>query len=133
MMKAMSKAFSDRTGQGNPGFDPGGDNDKPRWSDPAGFIFLEHSMPAASIAWKSIIVAIVVLALKSLAAWLSGSVALFSDAVESVVNVVTAFAAWAAILYASRPADDDHPGIFRGHARGDPDRGGRMVDLCRCL
>ncbi|GIL02146.1 MAG: cadmium transporter [Alphaproteobacteria bacterium] len=64
---------------------------------------------AASLAWKSIVVALVVLALKAVAAWLSGSVALFSDAVESVVNVVTALAAWLAVLYAARPADADHP------------------------
>ncbi len=49
------------------------------------------------------------LALKAVAAWLSGSVALLSDAVESVVNVVTAVAALAAIRYAARPADEDHP------------------------
>lgn len=66
------------------------------------------SSSAASIAKKSIAVAIVVLAFKVLAAWLSGSVALFSDAVESIVNVVTAIAAWIAVLYAARPADDKH-------------------------
>ena len=74
------------------------------------------SSPAASIAWKSIVVAIVVLALKALAAWLSGSVALFSDAVESIVNVATALAAWLAILYAARPADEDHP---YGHEKAE--------------
>lgn len=71
---------------------------------------------AASIAWKSILVALVVLGLKSLAAWWSGSVALFSDAVESVVNVVTAFVAWIGILYAARPADEDHP---YGHEKAE--------------
>ncbi|MCG6858800.1 MAG: cation diffusion facilitator family transporter [Salaquimonas sp.] len=74
------------------------------------------SSSAASIAWKSIVVAVVVLALKALAAWLSGSVALLSDAVESVVNVATALAAWIGILYASRPADDDHP---YGHEKAE--------------
>ena len=72
--------------------------------------------PAASIAWKSILVAIIVLALKALAAWWSGSVALLSDAVESIVNVVTALAAWLAILYAARPADHDHP---YGHEKAE--------------
>lgn len=71
---------------------------------------------AASIAVKSIAVAIVVLAFKALAAWLSGSVALFSDAVESIVNVVTALAAWVGILYAARPADEDHP---YGHEKAE--------------
>lgn len=64
---------------------------------------------ATRIAAASIAVAIAVLALKAVAAWLSGSVALLSDAVESVVNVVTAVAALAAIRYAARPADEDHP------------------------
>lgn len=71
---------------------------------------------AAGLAWKSIVVAIAVLALKSFAAWMSGSVALFSDAVESIVNVVTATAAWVAILYAARPADEDHP---YGHEKAE--------------
>ncbi len=64
---------------------------------------------AAKIALVSIFVAIVVLGLKSLAAWQSGSVALLSDAIESIVNVVTAIVALAAIRYAAIPADDDHP------------------------
>ncbi len=64
---------------------------------------------AAQIAFVSIFVAIIVLGLKSLAAWQSGSVALLSDAIESIVNVVTAVAALAAIRYAAIPADDDHP------------------------
>jgi len=71
---------------------------------------------AASIAWKSIVVAVLVLALKSLAAWLSGSVALFSDAVESIVNVATALAAFAAVLYSARPPDRDHP---YGHEKAE--------------
>jgi cation diffusion facilitator family transporter len=64
---------------------------------------------ATRIAAASIAVAIGVLALKAMAAWLSGSVALLSDAVESVVNVITAVAALAAIRYAARPADENHP------------------------
>jgi cation diffusion facilitator family transporter len=61
-------------------------------------------------------VAIFVLALKALAAWLSGSVALLSDAVESIVNVVTAIAALAAIRYGARPADENHP---YGHEKAE--------------
>ncbi len=64
---------------------------------------------ATRIAAASIAVAIAVLALKAVAAWLSGSVALLSDAVESIVNVVTAAAALAAVRYAARPADENHP------------------------
>lgn len=64
---------------------------------------------AISIAWKSIVIAIIVLALKLVAASLSDSVALYSDAIESVVNVITAVAALGAIIYAARPPDANHP------------------------
>lgn len=61
------------------------------------------------IAIGSIIVGVVVLGLKTLAWWLTGSVALLSDALESTVNVVTALAALIAIRIAQRPADPGHP------------------------
>lgn len=61
------------------------------------------------IALGSIVVGIVVLALKSLAWWMTGSVALLSDALESTVNVATALAALIAIRIAQRPADHTHP------------------------
>lgn len=61
------------------------------------------------IAIGSILVGIVVLGLKSLAWWLTGSVALMSDALESTVNVATALAALIAIRVAAKPADKDHP------------------------
>ena len=57
----------------------------------------------------SILVGLVVLALKTFAWWLTGSVALMSDAMESIVNVATAVAALIAIRIAARPADRDHP------------------------
>jgi cation diffusion facilitator family transporter len=72
--------------------------------------------PAARIALVSIGVALVVLGLKALAAWQSGSVALLSDAVESIVNVITAIAALAAVHYSARPADHDHP---YGHEKAE--------------
>ncbi|MDQ7260321.1 cation diffusion facilitator family transporter [Paracoccus sp. PS-1] len=61
------------------------------------------------IALGSILVGLVVLALKSFAWWLTGSVALLSDALESTVNVATAVAALIAIRVAAKPADRDHP------------------------
>lgn len=61
------------------------------------------------IAFGSIVVGLVVLALKALAWWMTGSVALFSDALESTVNVATAIAAVIAIKIAAKPADRDHP------------------------
>ncbi|MFB2561915.1 cation diffusion facilitator family transporter [Rhizobium sp. IMFF44] len=50
-----------------------------------------------------------VMGLKMLAWWLTGSVALLSDGLESLVNVVAAFIAFFVIRYAQKPADHDHP------------------------
>ena len=60
---------------------------------------------AIRIAYGSLAVGILVLALKGFAAWATGSIALFSDALESVVNVVTAIVALVAVRLAARPAD----------------------------
>lgn len=63
----------------------------------------------ARIAAISVLVGIVVLAVKTLAWWVTGSVALLSDALESIVNVATALAALIAVRIADRPPDADHP------------------------
>jgi cation diffusion facilitator family transporter len=63
----------------------------------------------ARLAFWSIVVAFVVLGLKLLAWWLTGSVALYSDALESTVNVIAAVAAFWAIRVSHTPADQDHP------------------------
>lgn len=60
------------------------------------------------LAMGSIAVGIGVLLLKLAAWWLTGSVALYSDALESIVNVVAASAALWAITVSHQPADDDH-------------------------
>ncbi|WP_371415321.1 cation diffusion facilitator family transporter [Ruegeria sp. AD91A] len=57
----------------------------------------------------SIPISIAVLALKLLAWWLTGSVALLSDAMESTVNVVAALLAFFAVRVASKPPDENHP------------------------
>jgi cation diffusion facilitator family transporter len=59
-------------------------------------------------ALGSIAVAMVVLGLKLLAYWRTGSVALYSDALESIVNLVTAVAALYAVHVANQPADRQH-------------------------
>ncbi|EIM74434.1 cation diffusion facilitator family transporter [Nitratireductor aquibiodomus RA22] len=61
------------------------------------------------IAMWSIVVALGIFALKLAAWWLTDSVALFSDAMESVVNVVASCVAWYALRIAHTPADDNHP------------------------
>ena len=66
-------------------------------------------MSTIKLAIGSIFVGLVVLGVKSLAYWMTGSVALLSDALESTVNVATAFAALIAIHIAAKPADANHP------------------------
>ncbi|WP_232628151.1 cation diffusion facilitator family transporter [Methylobacterium sp. Leaf118] len=60
-------------------------------------------------ALASAAVGVVVMALKFVAYWLTGSLALYSDALESIINVVAAACAFLAVRVAARPADDDHP------------------------
>ena len=62
-----------------------------------------------AVAGASLGIGIIVLALKFLAWWLTGSVALYSDALESIVNVVTAITALIAVRLAQRPADASLP------------------------
>lgn len=57
----------------------------------------------------SLVVGGAVLVLKTLAWWMTGSVALLSDALESTVNLATAVAALVAIRVAAQPADANHP------------------------
>lgn len=64
---------------------------------------------ALKLAVGSLLIGGVVLGLKVLAWWLTGSVALLSDALESTVNLTTALAALVAIRVAQRPADSNHP------------------------
>ncbi|MGA9265822.1 MAG: cation diffusion facilitator family transporter [Rhodomicrobium sp.] len=60
-------------------------------------------------AIQSLGVAFVVLALKSLAYWITGSVALLSDALESIINVAVAGAAYFALRVSETPPDAKHP------------------------
>jgi len=67
-------------------------------------------------AWLSIVAAIATIALKTTAWWITGSVSLLSDALESLVNLAGAsFALWM-ILITRAPADDEHP---FGHSKAE--------------
>jgi cation diffusion facilitator family transporter len=63
----------------------------------------------ARLALGSIAVGIVVLGLKAVAYLLTGSVALFSDAAESIVNVAAAIGVFAAVRLSAAPPDRNHP------------------------
>lgn len=68
------------------------------------------------IAAGTIAVGAVVLAMKAAAFWLTGSAALYSDALESVVNVLASLVALAALRYAALPPDANHP---YGHEKAE--------------
>lgn len=59
-------------------------------------------------AWLSIAAALATILLKGLAWWLTGSVGLLSDALESFVNLAGAVMALAMLTLAAMPADDEH-------------------------
>jgi cation diffusion facilitator family transporter len=71
---------------------------------------------AAQLALWTVGVALVVLGLKFVAYLMTGSVALYSDALESVVNVAAALAALIALRVAALPADSNHP---YGHTKAE--------------
>lgn len=57
----------------------------------------------------SVVVALLTIVLKTLAWWLTGSVGLLSDALESFVNLAGAMFALTMVTVAKRPADAEHP------------------------
>jgi cation diffusion facilitator family transporter len=64
---------------------------------------------AQKLALGSVCVGAVVLGLKYGAYWVTGSIALYSDALESIINVVGAGAAFIALGVSAQPADANHP------------------------
>lgn len=67
-------------------------------------------------AYISIAIAVAILILKYAAYHITGSVALYSDALESIVNVLTAAVAMIALRVSAIPADKNHP---FGHAKAE--------------
>ncbi|MFI5377592.1 MAG: cation transporter, partial [Candidatus Rokuibacteriota bacterium] len=57
----------------------------------------------------SLVVSVALLAAKYEAYLLTGSTAILSDALESIVNVVAAVFALGGLVFAGRPADRNHP------------------------
>ena len=64
----------------------------------------------------SVAAALATILMKSLAWWITGSVGLLADAMESFVNLAAALFALAMVIIAGRPADDDHP---FGHTKAE--------------
>jgi cation diffusion facilitator family transporter len=67
-------------------------------------------------AWISIAAAVATIALKTSAYYLTGSVGLLSDALESLVNLVGGIMALAILTIAARPPDKDHA---YGHGKAE--------------
>ena len=67
-------------------------------------------------AWISIGAAMATILLKGVAWWLTGSVGLLSDAIESFVNLAGALMALWMLSLAEQPADEDHP---HGHGKAE--------------
>ncbi len=62
-----------------------------------------------SVAALTFVVGIVILGVKFWAFHITHSQAIYSDALESIVNVVTAVVGFAVIYYSSQSPDEDHP------------------------
>ncbi|MBW7884290.1 MAG: cation transporter [Caldilineaceae bacterium] len=67
-------------------------------------------------AWLSIAAALVTIGLKAAAYFLTGSIGLLSDALESLVNLVAALMALSMLALAERPPDDEHA---YGHTKAE--------------
>jgi cation diffusion facilitator family transporter len=71
--------------------------------------FSASELPPQLLLRASIAVAVLTIALKTLAWWITDSVGLLSDAMESLVNLASAVFALVMVTIARRPADADHP------------------------
>jgi divalent metal cation (Fe/Co/Zn/Cd) transporter len=70
---------------------------------------IRHAEMRLNAAIISLVVGLVLLAAKYVAYRLTGSTAILSDALESIVNVIAALFAIGGLLFAGRPADRNHP------------------------
>ena len=68
-----------------------------------------QSLTPQRLLMASVVVAIITIGLKTSAWYITDSVGLLSDAMESFVNLASAIFGLAMVTIAKRPADDDHP------------------------
>jgi len=73
-------------------------------------------MQVKTLLKLSVAAAVATILMKSAAWWITDSVGLLSDALESFVNLASALFAIAMVTIAQRPADDDHP---FGHTKAE--------------
>jgi cation diffusion facilitator family transporter len=72
--------------------------------------------PLSRYAWLSITAAVITIGLKTVAYFITGSVGLLSDAMESIVNLVGGLMALTMLTIAARPADEEHA---YGHGKAE--------------
>jgi cation diffusion facilitator family transporter len=77
---------------------------------------MQNRASLTRFAWISIAAAVATITLKAGAYYLTGSVGLLSDAIESFVNLAGAVMALLMLIIAARPADDDH---VYGHSKAE--------------
>ncbi len=70
---------------------------------------LDAWMNPKRLLWASVAVALITIGLKTLAWWLTDSVGLLSDAMESLVNLASAIFGLMMVTVAEMPPDEDHP------------------------
>src|SRR4051794_30567963 len=85
-----------------------------------------------SAALLSLIVSCGLLAAKWVAYWLTGSHAILSDALESIVNVAAAGFAFASILLSARPPDPKYPYGYGKIAYFSAGFEGGLIALAAC-
>src|SRR4051795_5680674 len=73
-----------------------------------------------TVAWGSLAVSAVVLGLKFAAYWLTGSVALYSDALETIIHVVAAAGALVAVWVSGQTCRCPRHHLQCGRGRGSP-------------
>jgi cation diffusion facilitator family transporter len=77
---------------------------------------MQNRASLTKFAWLSIGAAVATITLKTVAYFLTGSVGLLSDAIESLVNLAGAIVALIMLTIAARPADEDH---VYGHSKAE--------------
>ncbi len=74
-----------------------------------GLLHRLDAMSPRTLLWLSIWTAVATIGFKMAAWWVSGSVSLLSDAMESFVNLASAIFALRMVIVAHWPADEEHP------------------------
>lgn len=77
---------------------------------------MSHRNGVTRYAWLSLLTAVVIIALKTTAYLLTGSIGFLSDALESGANIAAAIITLAALIVAARPPDREH--AF-GHSKAE--------------